>query len=455
MNEQPPTNQQPEAASPRNDGWRTLTGSGAVLRPASPAASPPRGTRATVHPGTGPVRGLAANRSGNRNPRPLGQSGRVSLNPDENGGQAAQLQRQLSTMIAGQDEAIKEIVNVYQMHLAGLNAPQRPIGTLLFLGPTGTGKTRIVEALAEALVGTPRAVVKVDCGEFQHSHEIAKLVGSPPGYLGHRETHPLLSQENLNQYWTDRTKVSFVLFDEIEKASDALWNLLLGILDKATLTLGDNRRVDFSDAMIFMTSNLGAKEMSAIVNPTLGFGAASGEATVMNPETVATRIRKAALEAARRKFPPEFINRLDKMIVFHPLLDNHLRRIVDIELGRLQDRILTCSAAGGFVLRVTERAKQWLLAKGVDSRYGARYLCRTIEKNIVQPLSSLVASGQIAMGDLVEVEDEADERLSFNLVGQDLSTQEMSEVAGPWVQPWLQLAAALGEAPCPTTAPLV
>ena len=246
-----------------------------------------------------------------------------------------------------------------------------------------------------------------------------------------------------------------MLFDEIEKASDALWNLLLGILDKATLTLGDNRRVDFSGAMIFMTSNLGAKEMSAIVNPTLGFGAASGEATVMNPETVATRIRKAALEAARRKFPPEFINRLDKMIVFHPLLDNHLRRIVEIELGRLQDRILTCSAAGGFVLRVTERAKQWLLAKGVDSRYGARYLCRTIEKNIVQPLSSLVASGQIAMGDLVEVEDEADERLSFNLVGQDLSTQEMSEVAGPWVQPWLQLAAALGEAPCPTTAPLV
>jgi ATP-dependent Clp protease ATP-binding subunit ClpA len=379
----------------------------------------------------------------------------VRLNPEENGGRAVELQRQLSAMIAGQDEAIKEIVNVYQMHLAGLNAPQRPIGTLLFLGPTGSGKTRIVEALAEALVGTPRAVVKVDCGEFQHSHEIAKLVGSPPGYLGHRETHPLLSQENLNQYWTDRTKVSFVLFDEIEKASDALWNLLLGILDKATLTLGDNRRVDFSDSMIFLTSNLGAREMSSIVNPTLGFGAVSGEAASMNPETIASRIRKAALEAARRKFPPEFINRLDKMIVFHPLGENHLRRIVEIELGRLQDRILTCSTTGGFVLRVTERAKKRLLAEGVDPRYGARYLCRTIEKNIVQPLSSLVASGQIAMGDLVEVDDGAGERLSFNLVGQDLSTEQMSEVAGPWVQPWLQLAAALGESPSPKTAPLV
>ena len=455
MNEQPPTKQTPEAASQKNAGWRTLTGSGAILRPASPVANPARGTRATVHPGTGPVGVQAGNRSGNRNRRPLGQSGRVRLNPEENGGQATGLQRQLSAMIAGQDEAIKEIVNIYQMHLAGLNAPQRPIGTLLLLGPTGTGKTRIVEALAEALVGTPRAVVKVDCGEFQHSHEIAKLVGSPPGYLGHRETHPLLSQENLNQYWTDRLKVSFVLFDEIEKASDALWNLLLGILDKATLTLGDNRRVDFSDAMIFLTSNLGAKEMSSIVSPTLGFGAVSGEAAIMNPETVAARIRKAALEAARRKFPPEFINRMDKMIVFHPLRDNHLRRIVEIELGRLQDRILTCSAAGGFVLRVTEQAKQWLLAEGVDQRYGARHLCRAIEKNIVQPLSNLVASGQISMGDLVEVENGVDERLSFNLVGQDLSTQGMSAAAGPWVQPSLQLAAARGETPGPTIAPLV
>ena len=174
-------------------------------------------------------------------------------------------------MIAGQPEAIREIVNVYQMHLAGLAAPGRPIGTMLLLGPTGTGKTRIVEALAEALTGTPRAVLKIDCGEFQHSHELAKLVGSPPGYLGHRETHPLLSQEALTQYHTDQIKISFVLFDEIEKASDAVWNMLLGILDKATLTLGDNRRVDFSDTIIFSPAP-GAKEMSSIMSPSLGFG---------------------------------------------------------------------------------------------------------------------------------------------------------------------------------------
>src|SRR5271166_1524991 len=195
----------------------------------------------------------------------------VPLDPSRTGREAEGLETNLRKMIVGQDEAIEQIVNIFQMHLTGMSAPGRPVGNFLFLGPTGSGKTRIVEATAEALIRNPRAVIKIDCAEFQHSHEIAKLIGSPPGYLGHRETHPLLSQEVLNQFQTDTMKLSFVLFDEIEKASDALWNLLLGILDKATLTLGDNRKVDFSRAMIFMTSNLGAAEMSNIMSPKLGF----------------------------------------------------------------------------------------------------------------------------------------------------------------------------------------
>ena len=198
---------------------------------------------------------------------------RKVLDPTRTGRDAESLEKTLLRLIVGQDEAVEQIVNIYQMHLTGLNAPGRPVGNFLFLGPTGSGKTRIVEATAEALLKNPRAVIKIDCAEFQHSHEIAKLIGSPPGYLGHRETHPLLSQEVLNQYHTETNKISFVLFDEIEKASDALWNLLLGILDKATLTLGDNRRVDFSRALIFMTSNLGASEMGAILQPGLGFAA--------------------------------------------------------------------------------------------------------------------------------------------------------------------------------------
>src|SRR5437867_5731216 len=195
------------------------------------------------------------------------------LDPTKTGRQAEDLEDQLRNLVVGQDEAIHQIVRVYQTHVAGLSPAGRPSGNFLFLGPTGSGKTRVVEATAECLLKNPRAIIKIDCAEFQHSHEIAKLIGSPPGYLGHRETHPLLSQEALNQHHTDKIKLSFVLFDEIEKASDALWNLLLGILDKATLTLGDNRKVDFSRAMIFMTSNLGASEMSALMSPRLGFAA--------------------------------------------------------------------------------------------------------------------------------------------------------------------------------------
>src|SRR5271168_4293420 len=195
------------------------------------------------------------------------------LDPTKTGRSKEHLANTLSHLVVGQDEAIHQIVRAYQTYLAGLSPPGRPIGNFLFLGPTGSGKTRIVEATAEAMLKNPRAVIKIDCAEFQHSHEIAKLIGSPPGYLGHRETHPLLSQEVLNQFHTDTIKLSFVLFDEIEKASDALWNLLLGILDKATLTLGDNRKVDFSKAMIFMTSNLGANEMSSLMCPRLGFNA--------------------------------------------------------------------------------------------------------------------------------------------------------------------------------------
>src|SRR6478609_3975447 len=266
----------------------------------------------------------------------------IPLDPAKTGRDATQLETGLRRMIIGQDEAIQQIVNIYQMHLTGMNPPGRPIGNFLFLGPTGSGKTRIVEATAETLLKNPRAVVKIDCAEFQHSHEIAKLIGSPPGYLGHRETHPLLSQEVLNQYHTDTIKLSFVLFDEIEKASDALWNLLLGIMDKGTLTLGDNRRVDFSRAMIFMTSNLGATEMSSILRPNLGFATSEVErkrACGEVDEGLNDKISRAGVEAARRKFTPEFMNRIDKVVVFRPLGSEQLKKILEIELNLVQQRI--------------------------------------------------------------------------------------------------------------------
>jgi ATP-dependent Clp protease ATP-binding subunit ClpA len=179
------------------------------------------------------------------------------LDPTKQCFEAEAFEKELRRRVIGQDRAIRQLARVYQVYLSGLSAPSRPLANLLLLGPTGSGKTRLVEAAADSLFGDSRAVVKIDCAEFQHSHEIAKLVGSPPGYLGHRETSPMITQELLEQHCTEQLKVSLVLFDEIEKASDALWQLLLGILDKGTLTLGDNRRVDFSQTLIFLTSNLG------------------------------------------------------------------------------------------------------------------------------------------------------------------------------------------------------
>ena len=332
------------------------------------------------------------------------------LDPTKSGREAESLEDNLRKLIVGQDEAVEQIVNIYQMHQTGLNAAGRPVGTFLFLGPTGTGKTRIVEATAECLVKNPKAVIKIDCGEFQHSHEIAKLIGSPPGYLGHRETHPLLSQEVLNQYHTDRIKVSFVLFDEIEKASDALWNLLLGILDKATLTLGDNRRVDFSRALIFMTSNVGAAEMSAILNPRVGFAAphrqemASGDVAA----TTTSKISKSGVEAARRKFPPEFVNRADKIVVFKPLGQDQLRKVLDIELRMVQQRIFDSAGSNAFVFSATDRAKDYLLREGTDIKYGARPLKRAIERLLVHPMSNLIATEQVRGGDALRVDFDTD-----------------------------------------------
>src|SRR5579859_645009 len=241
----------------------------------------------------------------------------TALDPTRRSADALDFDTQIRRRIVGQDAAVEKVVEIYQMFLAGLNPPGRPVGNLLFLGPTGSGKTRVVESMAEVLFGDPRACIKVDCAEFQHSHEIAKLIGSPPGYLGHRETHPLLTQEALNQWHTDKLKLSILLFDEIEKASDALWQLLLGILDKATLTLGDNRRVDLSQCIIIMTSNLGAGEMNELMNGGLGF-ATSQKPEQLDPK-LDEKITRTAQEAARRKFSPEFMNRIDKIVVFKTL----------------------------------------------------------------------------------------------------------------------------------------
>jgi ATP-dependent Clp protease ATP-binding subunit ClpB len=351
----------------------------------------------------------------------------TKLDPTKTGQQAEALELGLRSKVIGQEDAIHQVVEMYETYLSGLSCPGRPIANLMFLGPTGSGKTRLVEALAECLLQNPRAALKIDCAEFQHSHEIAKLIGSPPGYLGHRETKPVLTQEALDRHHRPTVKVSIVLFDEIEKASDTLWNLMLGILDKATLTLGDNSKVDFSRAMIFMTSNIGAREMNALMKPRLGFASPAenrGDTDINEP--LSNEMARSGTEAACRKFTPEFINRIDKMVVFRPLCANDLNRILEIELNSVRQRVFNVNDGPRFVFAVTAAGRQFLLSEGTNVQYGARHLKRAIERLVVQPLSRLIASGQILDGDLIQIDyGPRSSTLTFSRQDEGLASREM------------------------------
>jgi ATP-dependent Clp protease ATP-binding subunit ClpB len=339
------------------------------------------------------------------------------LDPTIRSNDTRDFHQSLRARIVGQEEGVQALVDLYQVFCAGLNSPGRPVGNLLFLGPTGSGKTRIVEAAAEILFGDPRLVIKVDCAEFQHSHEIAKLIGSPPGYLGHRETHPLITQEALAASHSEKLKLSFLLFDEIEKASDALWQLLLGMLDKATLTLGDNRRVDLSQTVIFLTSNLGGGEITELMGGGYGF-IKSDDKPASNLDE---KVQRTAVEAARRKFSPEFMNRLDKVVVFHPLQRKQLEQVLDIELAMVQQRVLE-TAKGQFLFRVTTNGRDFLLQEGTDQRYGARHLKRAIERHVVYPMANLLATEQVRFGDMICIDWEpSEDHLRFVREGENVS----------------------------------
>jgi ATP-dependent Clp protease ATP-binding subunit ClpB len=373
------------------------------------------------------------------------------LDPRVKCSRAQEFDEKLGARIIGQENAVRGVSNLYQLFLAGMNQPNRPIGTLLFLGPTGSGKTRVVEAAAEVLFNDPNAVVKIDCAEFQHSHEIAKLIGSPPGYLGHRETSPLLSQENIDRFRTEETPLSLVLFDEIEKASDALWQLLLGILDKATLTLGDNRRVDFSQTIIVMTSNLGAREMSGLMEAGIGFTQARRENSLNEVgNNIDAKINRTAVQAASRNFSPEFMNRIDKVVVFHSLNEQHLRQILELELHALQERIIR-SANTKFFFECSDTVKEMLLLEGIDYRYGARHLKRSIDRLLVLPISNLVATGQVEFNDSVYVDLDDTGEVAFSKCPNTTPIMELHAFDEP-VETFTSVLAATAAVPILVTA---
>lgn len=321
----------------------------------------------------------------------------VALDKNRKNRKVAEFESYLKKHVIGQPEAVKQITDMYQLLTAGLISPNRPIGNLLMLGPTGVGKTRTVETVAEKLFGDPRAMLKIDCAEFQHSHEIAKLIGSPPGYLGHRETHPLFAQRNIDKYWSAEHQVTIILFDEIEKASDSLWQLLLGILDKASCTNGSNEVVNFSRCFIFFTSNLGANEMSKILfDRQLGFSSDSTQA-----EIVKDKLESVAINAAKRKFSPEFMNRIDRTVVFNSLRIEHLQHILELELKGLQKRVAVADNGKAVSFTFSDDLKQKLLDEGYEPQYGARHLKRALERNLINPIAAMMSTGQVMPGDTV------------------------------------------------------
>ncbi|HVN05323.1 MAG TPA: AAA family ATPase [Bryobacteraceae bacterium] len=310
----------------------------------------------------------------------------------------------LSQKVVGQPAATRVIVPYIQMYQAGLAPEGRPVGVFLLLGPTGTGKTKTVEALAEVLHGSEKNILKVDCGEFQMEHEVAKLIGAPPGYLGHRETQPMLTQQKLNGVTSEKCNLSLVLFDEIEKAAPSMTRLLLGVLDKGILRLGDNTVVNFEKSLVFLTSNLGAREMIREINPDFGFQ------SVQQAERgdLTGKLQNIALVAVRKRFSPEFVNRIDCIITYQPLTPESLSTILDQQIADLQNHVNTRLGARSFTLDVPFEARRFLLQKGTSAEYGARELNRTIHRNLTQPLATLVATGQVSAGARVLVEVSAD-----------------------------------------------
>ncbi len=306
---------------------------------------------------------------------------------------------QLSDRVVGQSKAMMQIVPYVEMYQAGLAPENRPAGVFLLLGPTGTGKTRTVEALAEVLHGSARNLLRIDCGEFQMEHEVAKLIGAPPGYLGHRETTPMLTQQKLTSATSESSSLALVLFDEIEKAAPSMTRLLLGVLDKAALRLGDNTSVNFERTLIFMTSNLGAGEMRKEIAPDFGFGSMAGARSASTK-----KLEAIGMQAVRRRFSPEFVNRVDAVLTYRPLDRASLKMIVDQQIEDLERHIERRLMDRAFELEVSASAREFLLERGTSVEYGARELKRTILRCVTQPLAAMVAREEIEPGALVRVD---------------------------------------------------
>jgi ATP-dependent Clp protease ATP-binding subunit ClpB len=308
------------------------------------------------------------------------------------------LEDELHKRVIGQDEAVKAVAEAVLRARSGLKDPNRPIGSFIFLGPTGVGKTELARALAQFLFDDERAMVRIDMSEYQEKHTVARLIGAPPGYVGYEEGGQLTEAIRRRPY-------SVILFDEIEKAHHDVFNVMLQILDDGRLTDGQGRTVDFKNTIVTMTSNIGSHRILEYRGAFQG-----GEYEQM---------KQAVLEEMRRHFRPEFLNRVDEIIVFHALSIEHLKRIVDIQLEMLRARL----AERRIQLELTDPARLYLVQAGYDPTYGARPLKRAIQREIETPLARLILKGDVHDGEIVVVDRETQqEGLKFT-TGQTSSDE--------------------------------
>src|SRR6185369_4815685 len=297
---------------------------------------------------------------------------------------------EMQSKLIDQNAAIERIVPYLTLFGSGLCDTTKPVATFLLLGNSGVGKTRTVEVLADVLHGEESRFIKIDCGEFQHSHEMAKLVGAPPGYLGHRETQPIITQAKLNGMSSEGCPLSIVLFDEIEKAHFALNNLLLGVLDKGTLRLGDNNEVSFHKSLVFFTSNLSSKKITDMLNPNMGFSTTGKK--VSDSKGL---IGKLGAQSVVKHFSPEFVNRLDEIITYNPLSKEAIAEIFGIAIRKVRYKIAEKFLNKDIFLVLTDEAKEFLITEGFSETYGARELNRIIQKKLVNPLANLLTEEEV------------------------------------------------------------
>jgi len=338
------------------------------------------------------------------------------------------LQNSLIANVIGQERAIKRIVKAYVPMTVNMHRPGRPLGVFLFMGPTGVGKTETVRVFAHKLLGSRDAITRVDCAEYGESHEMLKLLGAPPSYVG-SDIEPLLSQKNIDKYQTTKSKVNILLFDEIEKSHMRLHDGILTILGDGRLTLNNNKSVDFSNSFIFLTTNLGSKEMA---NAAEGAGIGFTRSVAEKKESD-DRLYRSAKEAAKKKFRPEFMNRLDSTIVFRPLERDSLMIIMAKELEELQWRIWSAPYRDfklepgakmppslSIRFKLTDTAKEFLLKEGTSELYGARELNRAIDRFVGFPMASIIASKQAEHGDRIKVDwaNSEDKNLTFTNKGK-------------------------------------